>query len=96
MLDAAGNRICDIDDLPIERVRGEVIYAIMSFGSFPGIGEKFHPLPWSMLDYDPGRSGYVVSLDKAVLEAAPYYDVLELDALGGPGRGAYGRRIFDY
>ena len=96
VFDAAGKRIGHIDDLSIERVSGEVVYAIMSFGGFLGIGEKYHPLPWSMLDYDPDKGGYVVSLDKAVLESAPHYDVLELDALGGPSREAYGRRIFDY
>ncbi|CAN5748924.1 PRC-barrel domain-containing protein [soil metagenome] len=96
VFDPAGKRIGHIADLSIERVSGEVIYAIMSFGGFLGIGEKYHPLPWSMLDYDPGKGGYVVSLDKAALEAAPHYELLELDELGGPGREAYGEQIFGY
>ena len=70
----AGERIGHIDDLSIERRTGQVVYAIMSFGGFLGIGKHFHPLPWSILDYDPERGGYVVPFDKAVLEAAPYYD----------------------
>ena len=42
-----GERIGHVDDLSIERGTGRVVYAIMSFGGFLGIGEKFHPLPWS-------------------------------------------------
>lgn len=96
VFDSTGKRIGHIDDLSIERVSGEVIYAILSFGGFLGIGEKYHPLPWSLLDYDSERGGYVVALDKAALEAAPYYDLLELGELGGPAREAYGERIFGY
>jgi hypothetical protein len=96
VFDSAGKRIGHVDDLSIERVSGEVVYAIMSFGGFLGMGEKYHPLPWSLLDYDPERGGYVVALDKATLEAAPYYDPYELDKLGGPSRDAYGDRIFGY
>jgi hypothetical protein len=47
----------------------------MSFGGFLGIGEKYHPLPWSVLDYDTAKGGYVVDLDKKTLEDAPYYGV---------------------
>lgn len=92
----AGERIGHIEDLSIDRQDGQVVYAIMSFGGFLGIGKKFHPLPWSLLDYDPGRGGYVVPLDKAALENAPYYEPEELKNLGGPSHEAFGRRILEY
>ena len=92
----AGDRIGQIDDLSIERIGGKVVYAIISFGGFLGIGEKFHPIPWSLLEYDVERSGYVVPLDRAALEGAPHYERDELVALGGPSHQAYGERIFDY
>lgn len=90
------DRIGHVDDLSIEKKTGKVVYAILSFGGFLGIGEKFHPIPWSLLDYDPERGGYVVPLDKAELEAAPYYDRHELSALGGASHQTYGERIFGY
>lgn len=92
----AGDHIGHVDDLSIERKDGRVVYAIMSFGGFLGIGEKFHPIPWSLLDYDPDRGGYVVSLDRATLEAAPHYERNELVTLGGPSHGADAARIFEY
>jgi hypothetical protein len=57
----------------IDKLSGQVAYAVMSFGGFLGIGEKYHPLPWQVLDYDTGKGGYVVDLDKKTLEGAPYY-----------------------
>ena len=78
----AGERMGHVADLSIDKVSGRVIYAIMSFGGFLGIGEKFHPVPWSMLKYDVEKAGYVAALDKAQLKDAPYYDAAELVDLG--------------
>ncbi len=92
----SGERIGHVDDLSIEKQSGRVIYAIMSFGGFLGIGEKVHPIPWSMLDYDPDRGGYVVPLDRTELEGAPRYAPDELVALGGASHQYHGERIFEY
>jgi len=92
----AGETIGHIDDLSIERLTGRTVYAIMSFGGFLGIGEKFHPIPWGLLEYDVERGGYVVPLDKAELKGAPHYEREELVALGGPSHAQFGERIYDY
>jgi hypothetical protein len=72
--DLAGDKLGSVDDIMIDKVSGRAIYAVMSFGGFLGVGEKFHPLPWATLKYDARKGGYVVNLDKKVLEGAPYYD----------------------
>ncbi|KKC27908.1 PRC-barrel domain-containing protein [Sphingomonas sp. SRS2] len=92
----SGESLGHVDDLSIERKSGRIVYGIMSFGGFLGIGEKFHPIPWSLLDYNPERGGYVVALDRATLEGAPHYERDELVTLGGPSRKQYDQRIFDY
>jgi hypothetical protein len=70
----AGDNLGTIDDIMIDKASGRAIYAVMSFGGFLGMGEKFHPLPWATLKYDAHKGGYVVNLDKKVLEGAPNYD----------------------
>jgi hypothetical protein len=70
----AGDNLGTIDDIMIDKASGRAIYAVMSFGGFLGMGEKFHPLPWATLKYDAQKGGYVVNLDKKMLEGAPYYD----------------------
>jgi hypothetical protein len=90
-----GEKIGQVDDLSIHKVSGRVIYALVSFGGFLGIGERIHPLPWSVLDYDTEKDGYVVSLDKAELKAAPNYGKDELERFGG-GDQSYRDALFAY
>ena len=71
---ASGDHLGEIYDVMLDKQTGKVAYAIMSFGGFLGLGEKYHPIPWSVLDYDTNRGGYVVPLTKEKLEAAPMYD----------------------
>ena len=68
---AAGQHLGEIEDIMIDKPSGEVVYAIMSFGGFLGIGEKYHPLPWQVLNYDTEKDGYVVDLNKEQLTRAP-------------------------
>lgn len=87
-----GEKLGSVDDIMLDKVSGKAIYAIMSFGGFLGIGEKYHPLPWSTLRYDESMGGYVVDLDKRVLENAPSY-AMDEDFLWTP---EYGRNVDKY
>jgi hypothetical protein len=69
-----GESIGSIDHVMIDKLSGQVAYAVMSFGGFLGIGEKYHPLPWQALDYDVTKGGYVIDCDKRALENAPMYE----------------------
>jgi hypothetical protein len=75
---------------------GRAVYAIMSFGGFLGIGEKFHPVPWALLDFDVERGGFTVPLTPAALKGAPNYDAAEIRVLGGPDYRTYGDTIYGY
>lgn len=90
----AGDRMGHVHDLSVHKVSGQVIYAIMSFGGFLGIGEHLHPLPWSILEYDTDKGGFVVPLDKAELEKAPSLSPAKLEDLGAGD--TWRTRIFDY
>jgi hypothetical protein len=94
VFNTAGERIGHVDDLSVEKTSGQVIYGILSIGGFLGIGERFHPLPWSILTYDPGKGGFVVGIDKEVLKDAPSLTREELEDLGA-GEALNGR-VFDY
>ena len=61
-----------------KRPSNDIMFAVIGFGGFLGIGEKFHAIPWSVLDYDPERGGYVVPFTKEQLKAAPAHDIDEL------------------
>ena len=69
----AGDKLGSIDELMIDKLSGQVRYAVLEFGGFLGMGTDRYPLPWNMLKYDTSKEGYVVPLDKAKLETAPRY-----------------------
>jgi hypothetical protein len=87
----AGEKIGTVDHIMIDKRRGNVCYAVMSFGGFLGMGESYHPLPWAKLDYDKSKGGFVVDLDRRQLESAPHYK--ESDFAWTPD---YGRQVDHY
>lgn len=72
--DTSGDRLGTIARVMITKTTGQVDYAVLSSGGLFGLGTRYYPLPWKMLDYDKDRGGYVVSLDKKLIENAPSYD----------------------
>ena len=90
---AEGETLGAIHDVMIDKLSGKVAYAIMSFGGLLGMGNQYHPLPWSVLKYNTNLGGYVVHLDKRQLEGGPAYDVDEEPAWGDR---AYESKIHDY
>ena len=89
----AGESLGSIYDLMLDKKSGHVAYAIMSFGGFLGMGNSYHPLPWSILKYDSDKGGYVVNLDKRQLEGAPSYSAGATPAWGNRD---YETNIHDY
>ena len=88
-----GDSLGEVYDVMIDKMSGKVAYAIMSFGGFLGIGERYHPLPWNTLKYDTRQGGYVVGLTRQQLEGAPTYARTETPAWGDR---AYEKSIHDY
>jgi sporulation protein YlmC with PRC-barrel domain len=89
----AGDSLGEIADVMIDKQSGRIAYAVMSFGGFLGIGERYHPIPWSTLKYDTRQGGYVVGLTTEQLEKAPTYGEEEAPAWGDR---VYEKRIHDY
>lgn len=70
----SGEELGHIDDVMIEPVSGRVVYGVLQFGGFLGIGADFHPIPFERLTYDAERGGYTTDLTKEQLEHAPRHD----------------------
>ena len=76
-----GDRLGTIYSVMLHKISGRVAYAVMSFGGFLGLGERYHPLPWEALTYDEDKGGYNIDKTSEELKAAPHYSREELDAL---------------
>jgi sporulation protein YlmC with PRC-barrel domain len=73
-----GEKLGHVEDVMLHKVTGKVAYAVVSCGGFLGMGEKYLPMPWSLLTYDTDKSGYVIPADRGVLEAAPTFGADEM------------------
>src|SRR5882757_7623486 len=90
--DPAGKSIGKVEDILLEKQSNNIMYAVVGFGGFLGMGEKYHPLPWRVLNYDDKQGAYIVNLTNEQLAAAP---ADWLDALTQGDGVVYRDRVYD-
>jgi len=73
VLDKDGKKIEEIKDVVLDRARGQVAYAVVSFGGVMGVGSKYFAIPWKALQASTGDK-YALNVDKEMLKNAPGFD----------------------
>ena len=68
-----GDKLGTVDQLILDERTGQVAYVILSTGGFLGLGQSYHPIPWSAFRYDETQGGYAGAIDKRLLEGAPSF-----------------------
>lgn len=76
--DMSGDKIGHVEDVVLDKQTNGIMFAALGFGGFLGMGEKFAPVPWSVLDYSEDKKGYIVPLTKEQIKNAPAYDLQDL------------------
>ncbi len=74
----AGDKIGTVEDVVLDKQSNQILFAALGFGGVLGMGEKYYPVPWSLLDYSEDKGGYVVPLAKEQFDKAPSYDLKDL------------------
>ena len=69
--DTSGRKIGEIEDVVLDKQSNNIMFAVVGFGGFLGMAEKYHPIPWASLDYVEGENAYVVNYTKDQLKATP-------------------------
>ncbi len=90
--DRDGKKLGTLYTFHIDRWSGQVEYVVLSFGGFLGLGQSYHPIPFSLLTVNQEKGGYSVTVDRSLLDGSPSYrpDTAPIwDA-------AYAKRISDY
>ena len=90
-----GDKIGTVEDVVLDKLSNQIMFAALGFGGVMGIGEKYYPVPWSLLDYSEDKGGYVVPLSKDRIEKAPAYDLKDLTKHDG-GLGAIREKSYSY
>lgn len=71
---AQGENLGDIKDLMIDVNSGNIEYAVLSFGGFLGMGDKYFAVPWESFSVDLNHKCLVLNVDKETLKDAPGFD----------------------
>lgn len=69
-----GENLGDIKDFMLDVESGRVIYAVLDFGGFLGIGDKYFAVPLEAFEADTTREELVLNVTKDKLENAPGFD----------------------
>jgi len=68
------HRLGTIYNFMVDKVSGQVEYAVLRYGGFLGMGQRYYPLPWRVLTYHRDAGGYVIDMLARDFEDAPSFD----------------------
>lgn len=71
---AQGENLGDLKEIMLDTETGCVAYAVVSFGGFLGIGDKYFAVPWEAIKVSPEEKKLVMNVDKETFENAPGFD----------------------
>jgi sporulation protein YlmC with PRC-barrel domain len=80
--DTEGKKLGDIKDLVIDPADGSIGYAVLDFGGFLGIGDKYFAVPWEALQWTPDHKAIVLDVSKKDLKQAPGFNKNQWPDLG--------------
>jgi sporulation protein YlmC with PRC-barrel domain len=69
-----GESLGEIKDLMIDTDTGTVNYAVLSFGGFLGLGDKYFAIPFEAFTVNTTTEKFVLNVSKDRLENAPGFD----------------------
>ena len=74
VVNGEGKDLGTVEDLVIDSRDDRVVYAILSFGGFLGMGDKNFAIPWQALGFDVDNKVAVLNIDQDRLKNAPGFD----------------------
>lgn len=90
---ARGDNLGHIRDVMIDKISGQVAYAVLKYGSFLGMGGKLFAVPWDILEYDPRRGAYLIDVPADRLRQAPSFEERAAPSWSDPG---WNREVHEY
>lgn len=91
--DSNGDDVGKVEDIVLDKLSNSILFAVVGFGGVLGMGEKYHPVPWAVLDYDESKDCYVINVSRDKLESAPADTIEALTRKDGAG---YRQQTYDY
>jgi hypothetical protein len=86
------HRLGTVYNFMVDKVSGQVEYAVLRYGGFMGMGQRYYPLPWRVLTYHRDAGGYVIDMSARDFESAPSFDRTDEPEFDHD----YGRRVHSW
>jgi sporulation protein YlmC with PRC-barrel domain len=91
-----GETLGKIEEIMIDMEVKRVAYAVLSFGGFWGLGDKWVPVPWDALTFKADEKVLILNIDKEKLLRAPNFDRATLPELANRQWGAVIHTYYGY
>lgn len=84
VMNTRGQHLGEIEDLVIDATLGEIAYAVLSFGGFLGLEDKWFAVPWGAFAPAEGFGTFTLDVTKDALEKASGFDKNEWPDMANP------------
>jgi sporulation protein YlmC with PRC-barrel domain len=91
-----GEDLGKIEEIMIDMELGRIAYAVLSFGGFLGLGDKWVPVPWDALSLQPDPKELVLNIEKEKIQKAPHFEPATLPDLANRQWGAVIHTYYGY
>lgn len=91
-----GEELGKIEEVIIDMEVGRVAYAVLSFGGFLGLGNKWVPVPWDAVVLRPAEKVLLLNIDTDKLQKAPNFEGTTLPELANRQWGAVIHTYYGY
>jgi sporulation protein YlmC with PRC-barrel domain len=91
-----GEDLGKIEEVMIDMGVKRIAYAVLSFGGFLGLGDKWVPVPWDALTLKPDEKILILNIEKEKLQKAPNYERATLPELANRQWGAVIHTYYGY
>lgn len=63
-----------IEEVILDKHKGDVRYVVLSFGGFLGMGDDLFAMPWKIFSYDENDDCFKINVSKEKLKNSPGFD----------------------
>ncbi len=63
-----------VEELVLDKQKGNVRYAVLAHGGFMGLGNELYAIPWSILEYSPEDGAFKVNITQEDIEKSPGFN----------------------
>jgi sporulation protein YlmC with PRC-barrel domain len=91
-----GEDLGKIEEVMIDMEMGRVAYAVLSFGGFWGLGDKWVPVPWDAVALQPDQKILLLKIEREKIQKAPNFEPATLPDLANRSWGAVIHTYYGY